>query len=101
MTTTAESIYTSIRFTTFTASKKFEKMPAHIQREMFGKAVFGRKSIRWDDKAQKIETYVTTISRDYDIQRYTLAEVANLVNSGKYAEKGWNGYGYKYGRTAK
>lgn len=97
---TADSIFASIRFTFFTASGKFEKMPAALQRELFGVAIFGRKSIRWNERTREIETYVTTISRDYDIQGYTLVEVAELVNRKRYAEKGYNGYGYRYGRTA-
>ena len=95
----AETIAQNIAFTAFAASRSFEKMTAQVQRELFGKAIFGKKSIRWNGR--RIETRVTTISRDYDITDYTLEEVAELVNAGKYAERGWNGYNYQYGRTAK
>lgn len=100
-TATAASIAASIRYTTFTARPSFEKMTAAEQRSLFGKAIFGRKDVRWNARQKTIETRVTTISRDYDVQDYTLAEVADLINAGRYAEKGYNGYGYKYGREAK
>lgn len=94
---TAETIYQSIRFTTFTATTTFRTWSASEQREMFGAAVFGRRQIRWDARRQVIETKVSTISRDWDIQSYTLAEVAALVNGGKQARKGYNGYTTKKG----
>lgn len=98
---TAAEIFNNIRYTTFSANTKFEKMPAAIQRELFGKAVFGKKSVKWNAARKIIITHVTTISRDYDTQEYTLEEVAKLVNDSKFAEKGYNGYGYKYGRSSK
>ena len=95
--TTADTIFASIRYTTFTATTTFQTYSAALQREMFGAPVFGKKSIRWNARRQMVETRVTTISRDYDVQSYTLSEIANLVNSQKYATKGYSSY---YNKTA-
>ena len=95
--TTAATILNTIRFTFFTASTTFKQYSANEQREYFGAPVFGKKSIRWNARRQTIETHVTTISRDYDIQSYTLDEVAELVNSKKFATKGYSSY---YNKTA-
>lgn len=79
--------------------REYTKLTAAEQRAIFGKAIFGRKSIKFN--GYDIYTHVRTISADYDVQRYTLEEVANLVDAGKYAEKGYKGYDFRSGRTAK
>lgn len=102
MSATADSIYASIRYTFFTAEPKFRTWSANEQRELFGAPIFGKKRIRWNAARRTVETYVTTISRDYDIQSYTLDEVAALVNAGKFASKGYQSYGNKsYTRVCK
>lgn len=92
---TSEQIWQNIRFTDFTANPAFRTWSAADQREMFGGAPFGRRRIRWDATLRVIETKVMTISRDWDIQSYTLDEVAELVASGRPARKGYSGYGVK------
>lgn len=94
----AQTILNNIRYTFFTASTKYETYSAAVQREMFGAPVFGKKRIMWNARRQVVETYVTTISRDHDIQYYTLDEIANLVNNQKFASKGYSSY---YNKTAK
>lgn len=89
---TAEQIAQNIAFTFFTATETFKPMSAAEQREAFGAVVFGRKAIRWNARTRSIQTRVTTISRDYDVQSYTLAEVAELVNKGAKATRGYTGY---------
>jgi hypothetical protein len=88
---TAQSINDSIRFTTFSASKSFAKYSKEIQMELFGAYVFGKKSIRFNSATQTIETQVRTISADWDVQRYTLTEVAEMINANVKASKGYDG----------
>lgn len=96
---TATEIAANIRCTTFAASAAFAKYTAAEQRSIFGAAIFGQKSLRWNSIRNRVETRVSTIGRDYDVQSYTLDEIAALVESGRKASKGWNGTKDLYWRT--
>lgn len=81
---TAQDIWDSIRYTTFTAQPKCERMSAKIQRDLFGYAIFGKKSIMFgtNSRGEKFITVSRTVDygRDYDEQDYSLEQIAKFIN---------------------
>ena len=59
----------------------YQKMTAKQQREIFGFALFGRKSIQWNSSGG-IDTRVRVdFGRDYHIESYSWNEIAEYVKN--------------------
>lgn len=53
---------------------------------LFGAYIFGKKSIRHNAKRGGIDVFTTTISRDYNVDFFSYAKIAEIINSGRKVE---------------
>ena len=67
-------------------SETFAPIPATEQRERFGMVLFGKKQVRRNFRRGGIEVKTTTISRDYNIDFFSYAKLAELIDAGKPVE---------------
>lgn len=67
---------------------KYQKLSASQQRVIFGAYIFGRRQFQFDSKRQKFWVMrIVAFGQDYDVQSYSLDEIAHLVNSAKAGQK--------------
>lgn len=65
------------------AAETFAPLSAAEQRDRFGLVLFGKKNIRRNIARGGIEVRTTTISRDYNVDFFSYAKLAELVNAGR------------------
>lgn len=73
----------TIEINAATIDTTFATIPASEQRERFGLVLFGKKQVRRNIQRGGIEVKTTTISRDYNIDFFSYAKLAELVNAGQ------------------
>lgn len=80
---TANTVEASIRYTTFAVRREFAKLSAAEQRSLWNAAPFGRREVRHAPERGGFQVRTTVgYGSDYNVQDWTYAEVARLLNRG-------------------